>query len=77
MARTTDLTLREYEVLWVYAKVGHSGETATQLGLSVQTVRNHLNHIYLKLDVHSAIEALVAVGWVNLPKTRAELRKTA
>lgn len=55
------LTPRETEVLaWL-----HKGKTvleiATALGISVATVRNHSQHVLLKLRVHSQLEA-VALG---------------
>jgi DNA-binding NarL/FixJ family response regulator len=34
-------------------------EVGEQLGIGLETVRTHVNHIYLKLHVRSRIEAVV------------------
>ena len=52
------LTRREREVLQ-YLSDGHTTqEIATQLSISVRTVRNHVEHILHKLDAHSRLEAV-------------------
>lgn len=61
------LTPREIDVLETLARRGHQGETASELGISVQTVKHHLSTIYTKLGVNSAIEAFRATGWLALP----------
>lgn len=53
-----DLTTREHEVLQCLVK-GHSyKQTATQLNISLHTVRTHIRGIYGKLQVHSEAEAV-------------------
>ena len=37
-------------------------QTATKLGITVNTVRNHAQHVLYKLDAHSRLEAVVVVG---------------
>lgn len=56
-----DLTPREIDVLRELA-AGHSTEAiADELGLSVNTVRNHVQSVLTKLGAHSRLEA-VAIG---------------
>lgn len=53
----SDLTERELEVLRIAAS-GHSNkEIAAELFLSVNTVRNHMQHVLNKLGAHSKLEA--------------------
>lgn len=60
-------TAREIDVLRVYCKTGSVKQAAFYLGVGVQTVRSQLSSLYAVLDVHSAIEAAVALGWLSLP----------
>jgi len=55
------LTPRETEVLTLLHKGMTVTEIADALTISPSTVRNHTQHIFLKLDVHSRFEA-VAIG---------------
>ena len=56
-----DLTQREQEIL-EYAVLGYSrGEIASELGLSVNTVRTHVQHVLRKLGVHSTLGAVTLV----------------
>jgi DNA-binding NarL/FixJ family response regulator len=53
-----ELTPREVELLALLAE-GYSYESAGhQLGLSINTIRNHIRHIYEKLHAHSKSEAV-------------------
>jgi DNA-binding NarL/FixJ family response regulator len=64
----TELTPREVEVLEVLSHGLSNGDIARELGISVNTVRNHVQNILAKLGVHSKLEALaVAVreGIIN------------
>jgi len=55
------LTAREREIL-EYAVMGLSrGEIAGELGLSINTVRTHLQHILSKLGVRTTLEAVTLV----------------
>jgi DNA-binding NarL/FixJ family response regulator len=53
------LTPREQEVLTLLAKGYLYKEIANNLGISINTLRNHLRTIYDKLHVHSRTEATV------------------
>jgi DNA-binding NarL/FixJ family response regulator len=56
--RTDRLTPREHEVLVLLAGDRSSAEIAARLGLSVNTVRNHVQRIFGKLGAHSKREAI-------------------
>lgn len=53
------LTGREEEVLILLSKGYSNKEIADQIGLSVDTVRSHLKHIYEKMHVRSRTEAVI------------------
>lgn len=53
------LSRREVEVLRAVASGGTAQAAATELSLSPHTVRNHLSRVLAKLDVHTALEAVV------------------
>jgi DNA-binding NarL/FixJ family response regulator len=53
-----DLTAREREILELIAEGLTNGAIAKRLFISVNTVRNHVQNILAKLDVHSKLEAL-------------------
>jgi len=53
------LTPREVELLRSIALGRDNAEIASALGLSAKTVRNHMSHIYAKLDVAGRAEAIV------------------
>lgn len=55
----SDLTKRETEILTQLAKGFMYKEIAENLGIGMETVRTHLQHIYGKLQVHSRTEAVV------------------
>lgn len=56
---TVDLSRRERQVLERLAQGLNNEAIGRELGLSVQTVRNHISTIYSKLGVHSRAEAVV------------------
>jgi DNA-binding NarL/FixJ family response regulator len=53
-----ELTPRQFEVLRLLAEGCSTAEIADQLGVSVQTVRNHVREILRRLRVKSRIAAL-------------------
>jgi DNA-binding NarL/FixJ family response regulator len=54
----TELTPREVEVLEVLSMGLSNSGIARELGISVNTVRNHVQNVLTKLGVHSKLEAL-------------------
>ncbi|HUZ09485.1 MAG TPA: response regulator transcription factor [Acidimicrobiales bacterium] len=58
---TQALTGKEREVMSHLARGESTAAVAGELGIRVSTVRTHLQHLYVKLDVHSRLE-LVAFG---------------
>jgi DNA-binding NarL/FixJ family response regulator len=60
--RIISLTVREQQVLGLIAEGWATGEVATQLAISAQTVQSHVKNILAKLGVHSKVEA-VRVAW--------------
>jgi DNA-binding NarL/FixJ family response regulator len=56
----TMLTRREQEVLKFLAAGLSNKEIGEKLGLSSLTVRNHLAHVFKKLQVRSRTEAVLA-----------------
>jgi len=53
------LTKRETEILQLMVKGLNNKHIAEKLFISIQTVRNHIRHIYEKLHVHSKSQAVV------------------
>ena len=65
----TVLTRREVEVLQMLANGASSGDVAKKLFISSKTVKNHLAHIYSKLDATSRTQAVakaVRLGIVRI-----------
>lgn len=60
------LTMRQLQCFAFAIQLGVQ-EAAHRLGISGQTVKNHLSQVYKKLGVMGRFEALVALGWVALP----------
>lgn len=55
--RNEKLTVREEEILSLLVRGNSYKMIAAQMGISQNTVRNHIHHIYEKLHVNSATEA--------------------
>ena len=60
MGETTSLTRREWEVLELVAEGKSNQEVAELLCISVNTVEQHLKHIFAKLRVKNRTQA----GWI-------------
>ena len=56
-ARPAGLTARELEVLLLVARGASSRDVAQELTITEKTARNHVEHIYAKLDVSTRAEA--------------------
>lgn len=61
------LSPRELQILVLLAN-GHTVDTAAaELGLSSQTVKNHLGSVYRKLRVSNRYGAFLELGWLTPP----------
>jgi DNA-binding NarL/FixJ family response regulator len=62
------LTSRESEVLTLLARGLSNGEIADELGLSIETVRTHVKHVYMKCGARDRVHAvIVAYQWGLAP----------
>jgi DNA-binding NarL/FixJ family response regulator len=60
------LSAREQEVLELLATGLDTAAIAEELGISLATVRWHVQHVLEKLDAHSKLEAVVQAGRLGL-----------
>lgn len=68
LARQDGLSRREEDVLLLLAQRKTAQDIASELYISVPTVKSHTQHIYQKLNVHSRKELLALIGY---PKPEA------
>jgi DNA-binding NarL/FixJ family response regulator len=68
----SDLTPREAEVLHLLAAGRSTTEIATQLFVSIHTVRNHIANILSKLQANSRLEAVAVAVQHGLVEMRAD-----
>jgi len=68
----SDLTPREAEVLHLLATGQSTTEIATQLFVSIHTVRNHIANILSKLQANSRLEAVAVAVQQGLIEMRAD-----
>jgi len=61
------LTEAQLVTLAAYVQSGSAKETATELGIALSTVKNHLSNLYGRLGVSGAMEAAAVLGWVTIP----------
>lgn len=66
------LTNYEKRLLIAYGKHGSQKLAAYEMGLSLQSFRNALSHIYLKLSADNYITAVINLGWLVLPLIQEE-----
>lgn len=59
--RLSALTTREIQIARAVAEGRGNREIATQLGITEQTVKNHLTSIYEKVGVRSRLQLALAV----------------
>ena len=69
--RGRPLSPREYEALRLYAWLGRWQDVADALGISLQTVKNHCQTAYAKLDAESVLQAYRKLGWLDAPGPKA------
>jgi DNA-binding NarL/FixJ family response regulator len=60
-SRLSSLTFRERQVLTAMAEGLPRTEIASRLHVSVNTVRTHIQHLLVKLEVHTSLEAVMIV----------------
>lgn len=60
------LSRREIEALILLAAGRNNHEIAAAMSISIPTVRNHVQHLLHKLNVHSRLEAVVKARQLNL-----------
>jgi DNA-binding CsgD family transcriptional regulator len=63
---TPTLTRRQHEILTLLAAAHSTTEIAERLGLSRETVRNHVRALLKELDAHSRLEAVVSAERLGL-----------
>ncbi|HEX5842495.1 MAG TPA: response regulator transcription factor [Pseudomonas sp.] len=63
------LTPREREVARLVASGDTNKEVARQLGLSERTIKDHLTHIFAKLELHDRVQLALAVHGIQEPNT--------
>jgi DNA-binding NarL/FixJ family response regulator len=66
-----ELTAREAEVLDLIAQGHNNAEIAKRLYLSQKTVRNHVSHVFLKLQVANRAQAIVRAREAGLGGDKA------
>lgn len=62
------LTPREREVMRLMALGLTYQEIADELGIGIQTIKNHVSSAQLKLGTDNRIESLIALGWLTVPE---------
>lgn len=62
VAQSSGLSKRETEILFMLIKGWSDQRIADELVLSYHTVRSHVRHIYVKVDVHNREELLNKIG---------------
>ena len=68
--RAAHLTDREEEVLACMREGLSNAQVARRLGVTANTVRNHVQRILYKLNVHSKLEAVVLTSHDGLQQGR-------
>lgn len=57
---STDLTLREQDVMVELARGLTNQEIGSSLGLSANTIKSHLRHVFKKMDANNRVQAVAA-----------------
>lgn len=65
---TPRLTDRQWEVLRLRALGYTAQEIGGMLFVTESTVKNHLAYAYRKLEVRCIVDALRAIGWLEVPQ---------
>lgn len=64
MINHSPLTVRERDILNLWARGFQQKQIAAQLSLSPQTVKKHLRNVYIKLNAHNKVQALTKAGYL-------------
>lgn len=64
LINNSPLTLRERDILNLWAKGLQQKQIAKQLSLSPQTIKKHLQNAYKKLNAHNKVQALAKAGYL-------------
>jgi len=60
-------TRQQLACLRAYLEEGNQKAAAAKLGISYQTLKNHLAELYIRLDASGAIEAAGELGYISVP----------
>jgi DNA-binding CsgD family transcriptional regulator len=71
LARHPALSVREVEVLLELMEGQGAKAVAGRLGMSEQTIKNHLTGVYRKLDVSGLVGAYRRLGWLSVRPAEA------
>jgi len=66
------LSRHQRRAVEMYATHGTHKAAAHAMGLSEQTIKNHLSAVYHRLGVTGSIEAFTALGWLRVRKWEDE-----
>jgi DNA-binding CsgD family transcriptional regulator len=69
--KVTTLTARELEILLTCARYG-TDAAPNELGISVQTAKNTLTHVYRKLEARGMAHAILILKELTCPPMTAE-----
>lgn len=64
MMNDSPLTLRERDILGLWARGLKQKQIAAELFLSPETVKKHLRNVYKKLNAHNKVQALTKAGYL-------------
>jgi DNA-binding NarL/FixJ family response regulator len=69
MVPAREVTPAQMRTLAHVARTGDTlGRTAATLGITEQTVKNHLSSAYRTLSAGNLVGAFIALGWLNVPE---------
>lgn len=77
LSQTHGLTAREAEILPLIVQGRHLSQIADELGISSNTIKTHMRHIYEKLEIHSRSELMEPSRCQAAPLPNSARRKTA
>lgn len=66
--RDVRLTAREVELLTALVDADTVSDAGARLGISAQTAKNHLTHVYAKLGTGGLLNTYRRLGWLRVPR---------